>query len=175
MEEFGRHNFGGTAELEGPAQAQLFVQGDGSGINSLNGKGSIEVVNGKMYHLPFLLGLLNAFGLRLPDRNAFEQAHVRYEIDGPQVRVRELELIGNAISLSGQGTLNLDGSNLNLDFTATWGRLSYLLPTGLNLLPKWVGDQILKIKVRGKLGEVRYEKELVPGVIEPVRRVLGKN
>jgi hypothetical protein len=175
MEEFGRHNFGGTAELQGPAQVQLFVQGDGSGINSLSGKGSVEVVNGKMYKLPFLLGLLNAIGLRMPDRNAFEQASVHFEINGPQIHVSELELVGNAISLSGQGTLNLDGTNLNLDFTAMWGRLQQMLPTGLNLLPKLVSDQFLKIKVRGKLGDVRYEKELVPGVVEPVKRVLGKN
>ena len=174
LEQFGRHNFGSSADLQGPALAGLYISGDASGVSGLKGSGQIEVKNGKMYRLPMLLDLLKAFGLRVPDKTAFEQAKVGFEIDGPQARITELELVGNAFSLSGQGTLNLDGSNLNLDFTATWGRLRQVMPWGFSELSRLASAQLLKMKVRGKVGDVKFEKELVPGVVDPVKKVFGK-
>jgi hypothetical protein len=174
LEQFGRHNFP-AAELQGAALVRLYLAGDGSGVSGLHGGGLIEVPSGKMLRLPPLLGLLNAFGLRAPDKTAFEQARLRFAVDGPQMRVDEMELTGNAVSLSGQGTLNLDGSNLNLDFAATWGRVRSWLPRGFNEVPRLVSEQFFKIKMRGKVGEVHYDPVIVPGVAESVKSVLGRN
>jgi hypothetical protein len=173
LEQFGRHNFGPNAELQGPALAKLYLAGDGSGLNGLRGSGQVEVPNGKMLRLPPLLGLLSAFGLRAPDNTAFEQAHIAFAIDGPQVRFDELELIGSAVSLSGLGTMHLDGSNLNLDFTAAWGRLRQLLPQGASEVPRAVSNLLFKIKVRGKVGDVHYDKVFVPSVADWFKGVLG--
>jgi hypothetical protein len=173
LEKFGRHNLGQGIELQGPVTAGLFLWGDGSDISGLKGNGQVGVASGKLYHLPVLLDLVKAFGLRLPDRTAFEQAHLDFGIDGERVQVRKLELYGNAISLRGQGTMNITGGDLNLDFNADWARFGQVLPTGVSALPRAISDQLLKIKLRGSLGSPRFEKELVPGVIEPVKRVLG--
>ena len=48
-----------------------------------------------------------------------------------------------------------------------------MLPPLLNEVPGFLSGQLLKIKMRGKLGDVRFEKELIPSVTEPVRRVFG--
>ena len=130
LEPLGKHNkFGPDVEVQGPVSGGLYLRGDGTGLSGLRGSGQIDVPNGKLYRLPLLLSLLQAFGLRYPaDRTAFEQAHAKFTIDGPQVQISDLELIGNAISLNGEGTLNLDGTNLNLDFTATWGRSARCFP-----------------------------------------------
>jgi hypothetical protein len=155
------------------ALAALHLQGDGTELADLKGNGKIDVPTGKLYRLPVLLDLLKAFGLRKPDGTAFVKAHMAFGIENAKVHVEALDLIGNAISLRGQGTADLDGSNLNLDFNADWGRFPELLPRGIILIPQAIGDQLLKIKVRGKLGAVRFDKELIPGVIEPLKKGLG--
>ena len=174
LEQFGKHNkLGSDAQLQGPVRASLHLTGEGTDLNGLRGNGRIEVAHGKMYRLPLLLDLLKAFGLRMPDRTAFEQARMIFGIEGPQMRVHGLDLLGNAISLRGQGTLNLDGSNLNLDFSADWGRMPQMLPPGISDLTQKVSDQLFKIKLRGKISKPRFEKELMPSVVEPIKKVLG--
>ncbi len=174
LEQFGKHNrLGGDAQLQGPALASLHLTGEGTDLSGLKGNGRVEVTRGKLYRLPLLLGLLKAFGLRLPDSTAFEEARMIFAIEGPQMRVHGLDLFGNAISLRGQGTLNLDGSNLHLDFSADWGRMPQLLPPGISDLSQAVSDQLLKIKLRGKITAPRFEKELMPAVVEPIKKAFG--
>ncbi len=132
-------------------RAALHLTGEGTDLSGLKGNGRIEVANGKMYRLPLLLDLLKALGLRPPDRTAFEQARMLFAIEGPQMRIHALDLIGSAISLRGQGTLGLDGSNLNLDFSVDWGRMPQMLPGAISDLSQALSDQLFKIKLRGKI------------------------
>jgi hypothetical protein len=174
LEQFGKHNkLGADAQLQGPARASLYLWGEGTDLSGLKGDGRIEVANGKMYRLPVLLDLVKAFGLRVPDRTAFEQARVIFGIEGPQMRIHQLDLFGSAVSLRGQGTLNLDGSNLNLDFNADWGRLPGLLPPGISDISQLFSDQLFKIKLRGKISDPKFDKELMPGVVDPLMRAFG--
>jgi hypothetical protein len=173
--QFARQNhFGADAQLKGKASAALHLFGDSADVSGLGGNGRIDVMDGKLYRLPLELDLLKAFGLRLPDRTAFEQAHAVFAIGGPQLQVQSLDLYGNAISLRGKGTVDLDGNNLNLDFNADWGRLSQVLPEPVNDIPRAVSDQLLKIKMRGRIGDVHLEKEVAPGVVEPILKVLSQ-
>jgi hypothetical protein len=173
LQQFGRHNLGPNIDLQGPVTASVALWGEGTEITGLRGNGHVGVASGKLYHLPLLLDLVKAFGLRLPDRTAFEQALLDFGIEGERILVRKLELYGNAVSLRGQGSLNVGGGDLNLDFNADWARFGQVLPTGVSALPRALSDQLLRIKVRGSLGSPRFEKELVPGVVEPVKRAFG--
>jgi hypothetical protein len=174
LEQFGKHNFPGNAEVQGPMRAALHLIGDGSDLSGLRGNGRIQVDNGKMLRLPVLLDLLKAFGLRVPDRTAFEQARLVFGIEGPQMRVHQLDLFGSAVSLRGVGTLNLDGTELNLDFSADWARVPQVLPPGISDLTQALSDQVFRIKMRGQVGAVKYEKELLPGVFDPLKKVMGR-
>jgi hypothetical protein len=171
MQQLGTHNRLG--ELQGPATAAVYLEGMGNELSGLKGHGRIDVPGGKLLRLPPLLALLQCFGLRQPDRTAFEQAHMVFAFEGPRMKVSQLELLGNAISLYGQGTLNLNGSDLNLDFTATPGRLTQVLPNGIDDLPRVISGQLLKVKMRGDLAKAHYEAEPVPAVTAPIRKVLG--
>jgi hypothetical protein len=179
LDAFGRHNLGASsrqAQLEGPARAAIHLTGEGDGVLGLKGNGRIDVVRGKLGQLPILLDLLKAFGLRMPDRTAFEEGHMVFALEGPQMHVQNLDLYGNAISLRGQGRMDLDGSNVNLDFTATPGRFTQMLPQGIDLVPQLISQQLFRIRMRGKVGrdgQMRFDKELVPGVMEPLKRVIG--
>jgi hypothetical protein len=180
LDQFGRKNLGDAAtraQLQGPARVSLHLEGDGTDLLGLKGNGRVDIEQCKIGQLPVLLDLLKMFGLRMPDRTAFEQAHVDFAIEGPQMRVQQLDLFGNAISLRGQGTLDLDGNNVELDFTATPGRVTQLLPTGFDAVPQLVSQQFLKIKMRGKLGKegtIRFDKEPVPAVADLLRRIVGE-
>ena len=85
LEQFGRHNMGAVAakeQLNGPARVALHLQGEGTGLTGLSGHGRVDVVKGKMGQLPVLLDLVKAFGLRVPDRTAFEEAHMIFGVEG---------------------------------------------------------------------------------------------
>ena len=169
--QFGRHNAGPKSDLQGPCEASLYLRGEGSDLSGLRGNGRVDVPRGKILQLPPLLDLVKAFGLRVPDRTAFEEAHAEFEVEGPQVRVQRLELFGNAFSLRGRGTVDLDGNNLNLDFNADWGRLGQVLGAGLNEFPRAISDQLLEVRVRGRLGEPRYQPVPIPGVVGSFNRM----
>ncbi|HVS38550.1 MAG TPA: AsmA-like C-terminal region-containing protein [Gemmataceae bacterium] len=174
LAKFARHNnFGPDAQMKGLASAALHLSGEGVDISGLKGNGRIDVPEGKLYKLPLQLDLLKAFGLRVPDRTAFEQAHAVFAIDGPQLQVQGLDLLGNAVSLRGRGTVDLVSGGLNLDFNADWGRLAEVLPAGVNEIPRAMSDQLLKIKMRGSIGDVHFDKELAPGVVDWVEGAAG--
>ncbi|MFO0843658.1 MAG: AsmA-like C-terminal region-containing protein [Gemmataceae bacterium] len=179
LELVGRHNLpeaSRKAQLQGAVEAGLHLSGEGTDLLGLKGNGRVDVPRGKMGQLPVLLGLAKAFGLREPDRTMFEQAQMLFSIEGPKILVSQLDLYGNPISLRGQGALDLDGSNINLDFLATPGRVTQMLPAGLDAIPQAISGQILKIKMRGGVGTsnpIRFDKELMPGVVEPIRRAMG--
>jgi hypothetical protein len=174
LEEFGRHNLGEHSQISGVARANLHLTGQGADLHTLKGNGEVRVPEGKMYNLPLALDLLKVLGLRPPDRTAFEEANAAFEIDGPRVQFKELNLVGNAISLRGKGDMNLNGTDLNLDFNADWGRMHQMLPPLLNELPSALSDQLLKIRMRGEIGNVRCTKELLPPLTEPIKKVLDQ-
>ena len=55
--------------------------------------------------------------------------------------MRKLEILGTAISLTGQGEFNLDGTDVALDFYPGWARLDQLLPPGVRPLPPEVSKK----------------------------------
>jgi hypothetical protein len=171
LEQLGRHNFGKSAELTGLANAGIYLVGEGGDLEGLKGHGRVDVPSGKLYRLPLMLDLLKWLGLRVPDRTAFEQAHMEFRIEGPRLHISELDLYGSAVSVRGQGNMQLDGSDVKLDLYADWGRLSQVLPAAVNELSSKFMDQLLRIKVRGRMGDLKFEKELVPVVTDPLKRL----
>jgi hypothetical protein len=176
LEEFGRHQrLGPKAQLSGAASARLFLKGQGNQRDGLEGAGSIDVPNGKMGNLPLLIDLLKVLNLRWPDRTAFEEARIRFAIHGRRVEVRRLDLFGNAVSLSGHGMMDLDGSNVNLDFYAVWARVVEWLPPIVDQIPGKLSQYLLKVKMRGSVdGKVQFTKEVVPVLVEPLEEFLKR-
>ena len=172
LKEFGRKNVGSKSQLDGKAEGRLLLTGTNAGIPSLDGNGKVDVVGGHLYNLPLLLDLLKFLGLRWPDRTAFEEMHALFAIHGRRVTMRRLELQGNAISLTGQGDFNLDGTDLQLDFYPTWGRIDQILPPALRPLPPAVSKNFLIIEMRGQVSakpsDLKFSKKLVPVVVDPL-------
>ena len=155
----------------------MYLTGQGTDVHGLEGRGAVDVPSGRMYNLPVLLDLLKALALRLPDRTMFEEAHAAFAVKGPRVTFNRLDLFGNAISINlsdAQGGVNLDGSDLHLDFYAVWGRIVQMLPPMLKPLPAELGKQVLKIEMRGKLGDPHVDLKAVPFLTEPLERLMRR-
>lgn len=174
LEEFGRHNLPPGTPISGLAAARIYVSGQGNQLKDLTGRGNLDLPDGRLYNLPLFLDLLKVLGLRRPDGTAFEEAHAEFIFRGPQVVVSRLDLFGNSFSLRGQGELNLDGSDINLEFYAVWARAMQMLPPIINEIPPAVSQYLLKIKMRGRVGDVQCTKEPVPVLVEPVKALLER-
>lgn len=175
LQKFGQQNIGASSQLEGKAVGRLHLKGNSTGVKSLEGYGSFDVLGGKLYNLPLILDLLKFLGLRWPDRTAFEEVHALFRVQGPRVSLRKLELQGNAVSLTGQGDFNLDGTDLQIDFYPTWARIEQLLPPALRAVPPAVSKNFLIIEVRGKVtansDDLKFNKRPMPVFTDPLNNI----
>jgi hypothetical protein len=176
LEEFSRSNrLGPNAQQSGLVNARLYLKGEGTDPKGLKGWGSIDMPSGKMYNLPLLLDLLKFLSLRLPDRTFFEEAHARFTVDGQRVDISRIDLLGAAISFGGHGTVDLGSRGYSMELYALWGRIVQLSPPFIKDVWPSVSKQLLKIKMKGKIGETpRFERDLVPGLSEPLEKVLER-
>jgi hypothetical protein len=173
LDEFARQNNLGSAQLSGLARAELYLTGNGTGADELEGAAAIHVPNGKLYNLPVLLDLMKVIGLHSPDGTAFEEAHVEVGIHGKKVAINRLDLLGHAVSLGGRGDMDLDGNNLKLDFYAVWGHIVQILPARLRDVPPWLSKNLFQITARGQLGgTIQYALAPIPGIVDPVRQLV---
>jgi hypothetical protein len=170
LEEFGRHELHTSAQLAGEAQAQLYLRGNGADPRSLVGTGMLDVPNGKIYNLPVLLDLLKFLSLRFPDRTFFEEAHARFDIIGPRMRINQFNLYGNVVSLRGRGAMNLDGTDIDMDLHMDWARLDQMLTPGVKKVPQALSNQLLTIHAKGQLGNVQFTQEAMPVLFDPFKR-----
>lgn len=181
LEELARVNqLGPKTHVEGLATAQLTLSNAPdakSGLPILQGSGSIDIPNGKMLDLPVILDVIKLARLRPMDHTAFEEAHAVFRIRGNRLRIGQLDLIGNAISLSAEeGEMDLDGNNALIQFYTVWTNIRSLLG-GSGEIPAWVSSNLYKIKVSGNLGseKPKVTQEPLPIVMDPIRRLLGRN
>jgi hypothetical protein len=175
LAEFGQQNFGSTSQLSGLAMGRLYLTGEGSEPSRLNGKGSVDVPNGKIYSLPLLLDLLKFLGLRLPDRTLFEEAHADFTLEGQTAKISRLNLFGNVISLRGQGSMNFanpDAIGLNLDFNVDWARVAQVLPPTFKELGATVSNYLYKVKVRGTSKKPEFSQEPLPMLTGPIKDLI---
>jgi len=175
LEKLGKHNFGQASQYNGTAVGRLHLVGTSAGMETLDGNGSLDVPNCKLYNLPLLLDLIKFLGLRWPDRTAFEELHAKFAIQGKQVKLSRLELYGNAVSLTGQGDFNLDGTSLNVDFYPSWARIEQLLPPSLRNVSPAVSKNFLVIEMRGKVGgeakDLLFRKKIAPVLVDPLMAI----
>jgi hypothetical protein len=172
LEELAKRNLPPGARVSGLATGRLYLAGNGTELKDLTGNGTVDIPSGRLYSLPLVLDLLKFLGLRIPDGTAFEEAHGVFSIRGNRAIISRLDLFGNSISLRGRGEMNLDGSNINLDFYGVWARVIQYLPPFIKEIPPAVSKHLLKIKMQGSLNHVQITTEPLPVILEPFKELL---
>ncbi len=177
LAQFGQHNLGANSKLQGKANARLYLTGKGTGKDSLEGNGSVDVPNGRLYNLPLLMDVLKFLKIRGPDHTSFEEIHAQFSIHGQRVALRNLELLGKALSLSGQGEFNLDGTDLAVDLYSNWPGLEQLTPAAIRPATSALSKNLLTIEMRGKISAEEKDRKFtlkpVPGIVNPILRMTG--
>ena len=125
-------------------------------------RGTIHLTDADVYDLPLMVSLLKIIRAKAPDSTAFTQGDIAFDIQqGEHFILKQINLDGDAISLSGNGEVTLDGQTnpIRMQFHTTGGRNG--LPIISGMLSE-AGKQILLIHVGGTLEHPEPRTETVP-------------
>ena len=181
LSKFGQaQHFEAKTKLEGLAAGRLhlfnFKHADRANKPLLEGIGGFDIDNGaKILDVPELLNVFKALKLRVPDGTFFDEAHALFRIRGERLYFGQIDLLGEAVNLGGEGGLNLDGSGVKLEFY-TMSRLHDLMQSPLSRVTAAMSRGLLKINVKGDIGgAMEYKAQAVPLVTDPLKRWFSGN
>ncbi|WP_442484697.1 hypothetical protein [Aeoliella sp. SH292] len=160
----GTDYFGGAVALTGTLSGQATLNGMGRSVDLLEGGGKMAIRNAQMYELPVMARMLKVLRNRVPDKTAFNGVDAQFTLDGSKIHFNELNLLGDAVSLYGEGDATLD-RQLDLKFYSTVGRINSDLP----ILKSMIGQasaNLMLIKVTGPAENAQVAREPLPAVNE---------
>ncbi len=169
MAQFARENLIGRQQLNGKVQANLDLAGTTRGTHTLGGSGSIRLRDADIYELPLMVALLKILSVKPPDVTAFSRSDIDFRVQGEHVLFDRINFNGDAISLIGQGQLNLD-MQTNLTFHAMVGRDEFQVPILRNVLGE-ASQQLMQIHVEGTLDNPVMRKEAFPGFSQALQQL----
>jgi len=159
--QFARENLPGGQELNGKIAGTVTLSGT-PGPRNLFGSGTLQLTDADVYDLPVMLSLLKIARAKRPDSTAFTQSDIAFDIQqGEHIILKQINLDGDAISLSGNGELTLDGQSnpISLRLHTSAGRGG--LPIVSGMLSE-ASQQILLIHVGGTLNHPEMRTEPFP-------------
>ena len=131
---------------------------------SIRGEGLFQLRDANIYELPVVLGMLKTLKNRRTNRSAFDAGNVDFTIAGNTATLNRVELLGDAISLIGQGKLDLRGQ-VNMNFYSVIGRNRMHIPI-ISDLAKASSQSIMWWKVDGSFSDPQIYTEILPGLNE---------
>lgn len=152
----------GRQNMKGKVSAGIDLSGTGAGVHSLAGKGEVKLSEADVYQLPFMVSLLKVLNLKAPSANAFSTSDFKFRIAGDHVLFGQgdIEFAGDAISLTGEGEMNLN-TEINLKLQPIPGRADLQLPAWKRFAGG-VSEQFSQIRVTGTLARPDIKKEPLP-------------
>lgn len=164
-----RERLGSPSDLSGTVSGRLELSGTGHSTHALDGAGELHIVDANIYRLPVLVALLKVLQIRTPDTTAFHSCDMQFEVQGEHIHFRQLNLLGDAVSLYGRGETNFD-RQLNLVFYSLVGPVKLPLPL-LNSLAGQASQQILQLKVSGTMDNPKIERDAFPAVNQVLQQI----
>ncbi len=156
-------------DLLGTGFAKVQLTGDASGKHSWRGEGELFLRNARI-EVPLMSALGKVVRNAEFDRTIFDESNVAFEIRGENVDMNQIEIIGRPISLIGNGRIN-HNRQIDLDFYTILGRNRVNIPLITDLY-RAGSQQFLHIKVDGELDNPQTHKTVLPGINEPLQRLV---
>lgn len=157
--------------LMGMINGSVDFDGRGASAQRLKGRGQVVVSPAALYELPVIVSIFKILNFAPPDKTAFRQARVVFDIGGGQLQLRLAELNGDAITLRGRGYIPFEGP-MNLDFYSSAARSQIPLPIVGPLIGAttegWVG-----VQVRGTMSDPVATVRALPQMDDALRAFLG--
>jgi len=129
------------------------------------GRGVVRVEHGRVMALPGIVPLLELSNLQMPTGEALDWASALFFLEGSLVTFEKIEVSSDSLIIAGDGTMQLPGTELNLQFNSRGGRN---IPIVGDLL-RGLRNELVTTVVTGTLREPDYRLEQLPAT----RRMLG--
>lgn len=159
----------GQQVFNGKVAATLNIRGVGRSRQTLVGDGEIAISDANIYELPLLVSLLKVLRNGTSDTTAFNQSNMKFRIDGTHIYLDQLDFLGDAVSLYGQGTTNFD-QDLNLVFHGVVGRNDFRIPFVKNIVDR-AGRQIMNMYVTGTVNAPVVKTQALPGINQLIQQI----
>jgi hypothetical protein len=169
LARFVSERLGGPQDMAGTISGTLRLSGTGKSAQSLHGGGELRVVDANIYELPMLVRLLKVLRNRTPTTTAFNQCEMQFAVQGERVQFQKLNLLGDAVSLYGNGETNFN-RELDLVFYTLIGPADLPIPLWKTIAGQ-VSQQGLQLKVAGRWDNPEVESEPFPAVNEIIQQI----
>ncbi len=156
-------------DLRGVVSGNINLTGTAAGSHTFHGSGTTHLANADIYELPVMVSMLKLLSIRQPDTTAFSKSDIDFRIEGNHIYFDRIDFNGDAISLLGQGQMDLQ-KRLDLTFHTVVGRDEYRIPVIHELLGE-ASKQVLQIHVQGTLDNPITRKEAFPGINQALQQL----
>jgi hypothetical protein len=156
--------------LLGTGFASVRLTGDRSGRHSWRGEGTAHLRNAQI-EVPVMSAVGQVVRMADFEHTVFDESNIDFELRGDDIDVSQVEFIGRPISLIGQGKI-IGQRNIDLDFYTILGRNKVKIPV-ISELYHASSQQFLHIKVDGDIDSPRTHKTVLPGINEPLQRLMS--
>ncbi len=141
--------------------------GLGGDPRTLQGAGEAHITHGDLGELPVVVRLLKVLRLNPASKTAFDSADLAVTIRDGKSYLDPVRFIGDAFSLHGRGTMDVQG-DLNLRLRVLYGR-DRLYVRGLTDLVREASGQFLVVAVKGSPAFPIFTLEPLPEAVDAVK------
>jgi len=159
----------GQQDFRGKVDANLRLDGSGRSLYGLKGKGEVKITEAQILELPLLVGLMQTLRKGKADSRAFNQCDAKFDIQGRDIRIEQLDFIGDAVSLLGSGVADLD-QKINLSFYGVVGRNQIRVPVVKNFVNQ-LGQHTMQMYVDGTLADPQVHTQALPGINQLIQQI----
>ena len=142
-------------DVRGRLTATIELRGKGEDTALLEGKATVDINNGWLADIPLLAdAVMSLLSLGLPKGNSITDAEIECEIGGGKIHFEKIVLTGTSVPITGDGTIKLDGGELDLTFVTSKDKKTFL--SILPFLGPLLDKQVIS-KLRNFIIQVRIE------------------
>ena len=158
--------------VDGHTFAALRIYGDATGTHTCRGNGQIHLRDAKIYELPRVARLLKPLQGRKLDDVLFDSGDIFFDVNGENIDINRMEFNGDAISIIGNGRMNLD-HDLDLNFYSVVGRNRLNIPL-ISDIYRRSSQKFMWINVTGTSQNPKISNEILPELNDSLRQLFGQ-
>ncbi len=155
--------------ITGRTFAAVRLAGNCTGTHTYRGDGTMQLRDATIYELPPVLALLKQLRIGRSDRTAFDSGNANFTISGETIELSRIELLGDAISLLGNGQLNMD-RKIDMNFYSIMGRNRFHIPLVSEMVHAG-SQQAMWIRVNGTMDDPKMTRTVLPQLNDSLRQL----
>lgn len=155
--------------LRGKSNGEVSLSGQGTDPTATIGQGWLDATPAELYELPVMAQMFSLLKFRPADDAAFRYGFCEFQLRNGAVEFSEIQLVGDALMLAGQGFIGYAGPRanvLNLDFYSKMeNQFTFFQP-----VVELFGNKWIRVKVQGT---VDNPSAIIQPQIGPLDTALG--